>query len=101
MWCRLGIAALLFPALAASQHLSSARGIGLGAFTASSNDLSSLDWNPAGLVLVKDWQVSATNFLGLASSDRTNGLVFHNTGIAKQFLSTNAVGIRYAPGNNQ
>ena len=99
MWCRLGIAVLLFPALAACQHLSSARGIGLGAFTASSNDLSSLDWNPAGLVLVRDWQVSGTNFLGLASSDRTNGLVFHNMGIAKQFLSTNAVGIRYAPGN--
>jgi len=99
MWCRLGIAVLLFPALAACQHLSSARGIGLGAFTASSNDLSSLDWNPAGLVLVRDWQVSGTNFLGLASSDRTNGLVFHNMGIARQFLSTNAVGIRYAPGN--
>jgi hypothetical protein len=99
MWCRLGIAAMLFPALAASQHLSSARGIGLGAFTASSDDLSSLDWNPAGLVLVRDWQVSGTNFLGLAGNDKTNGLVFHNTGIAKQFLSTNAVGIRYAPGN--
>lgn len=98
-WLRLGIALLLFPVLAVSQHLSSARGIGLAAFTASSNDLSSLDWNPAGLVLVRDWQVSATNFLGLANRERTNGLIFHNTGIAKQFLSNNAVGIRYAPGN--
>lgn len=98
-WLRIGIAMLLFPVLAVSQHLSSARGIGLAAFTASSNDLSSLDWNPAGLVLVRDWQVSATNFLGLANRERTNGLIFHNTGIAKQFLSNNAVGIRYAPGN--
>jgi hypothetical protein len=98
-WLRLGIAMLLFPVLAVSQHLSSARGIGLAAFTASSNDLSSLDWNPAGLVLVRDWQVSATNFLGLANRERTKGFIFHNTGIAKQFLSSNAVGIRYAPGN--
>jgi hypothetical protein len=99
-WSRLGIAALLFPALAASQHLSSARGIGLAAFIASSNDLSSLDWNPAGLVFVKDWQVGATNFFSLTTNGRNNGLIFHNTGIAKQFLSNNAVGIRYAPGNN-
>jgi hypothetical protein len=98
-WLRLGVATLLFSVPAAGQHLSSARGIGLAAFTASSDDLSSLDWNPAGLVLVRDWQVGVTNFLGLASNDRSNGLVFHNTGIAKQFLSNNAVGIRYAPGN--
>jgi predicted transglutaminase-like cysteine proteinase len=98
-WLRLGIAMSLFPALAVSQHLSSARGIGLAAFTASADDLSSLDWNPAGLVLVKDWQMNATNFLSLQSNGGA-GPVFHNTGIAKRFLSGNAVGIRYAPGNN-
>lgn len=97
-WLRIGVATLLIPTLAASQHLSSARGVGLAAFTASANDLNSLDWNPAGLIFVKDWELNATNFLGLKNGSQENGFIFHNTGLAKQFQPSHAVGIRYAPG---
>lgn len=97
-WLRIGVATVLIPTLAASQHLSSARGVGLAAFTASASGLSSLDWNPAGLIFVKDWELNATNFLGLKNGPRGNGFIFGNAGLAKQFQPSHAVGIRYAPG---
>ncbi len=97
-WLRLGITMMFVPALAVSQHLGSARGIGLAAFTASANDLNSLDWNPAGLIFVRDWELSATNFIGLRNGSRDNGFIFHNAGLAKQFLPNHAAAIRYAPG---
>ena len=97
-WYRITIAVLLLPTVAVGQHLGSARGIGLGAYTASAADLSSLEWNPAGLVYVRDWQISVTNFLGLRRGTGDNGLIVHNAGLAKEFLRSRVLGIRYAPG---
>jgi len=95
---RIGIGFLLLPVLALSQHLSSARGIGMGAYTASVNDLSSLDWNPAGLIYMKDWEVSFSNYLSLRKEPGSNGFIFNHAGMGRQFLPAHAAGLRYTPG---
>ncbi len=83
------------------QQLSSARGLSLGAMTARVNDLQSLDWNPAGLSQIVDWEVSSTNFgyLSKPSSGLSfSGVFFQNFGIAKRFFNTHSLAVRYAPG---
>jgi hypothetical protein len=77
-----------------AQHLSSARGIGIGAYTALVNDLSALDWNPAGLVHVKDWEIMASNYFWVEPS---GGLVFQGMGLSKRFMEQHTASIRYAP----
>jgi hypothetical protein len=84
-----------------SQQLSSARGLSIGAMTARVNDLQSLDWNPAGLSQIVDWEVSSTNFGNLSKPDSRlsfAGVFFQNFGIAKRFLNVHSIAIRYAPG---
>ncbi|MGD0338627.1 MAG: hypothetical protein ABSB78_07535 [Bacteroidota bacterium] len=84
-----------------AQQVSSARGLSLGAKTADINDLQSLDWNPAGLSQIIDWEVTSTNFGNITTPDnRTSfsGIYFQNFGIAKRFLNTHSFGIRYSPG---
>lgn len=96
----LSVIALLFTISATSsvaQHLSSARGIGIGAYSSLVNDLSALDWNPAGLVHVRDWEITGTNYLWSGSSSGSNGLVFQSTGVTKRFMEQHSVAMRYAP----
>src|SRR5258708_34031995 len=45
-----------------SQYVGSSRSTGLAAATVYSDDLSSLDWNPAALSRVKNWEASFTSF---------------------------------------
>jgi hypothetical protein len=80
-----------------SQHLSSARGIALGGYTTLSAGTTSLDWNPAGLVFVKDWEFTASNYLSTAG---TLGIVFHSAGLSKRFLNDHATALRYSPGKS-
>lgn len=77
-----------------AQHLTSARGIGIGAYTSLVNDLSALDWNPAGLVHVKDWEVMASNYMWMGTS---SGVVFQSMGLSKRFMDRHNSSIRYAP----
>jgi hypothetical protein len=84
-----------------AQQVSSARGLSLGAKTADINDLQSLDWNPAGLSQIIDWEVASTNFGNITIPDnRTSfsGIYFQNFGIAKRFFNIHSFGIRYSPG---
>lgn len=94
----LGTAALLLSMQAetSAQHLSSARGLGLGAYTAAADDLGALDWNPAGLASVRDWELSAASFLQLRSGEGAGA--FHHAALGKRFLPGHAAAIRYSPG---
>ena len=98
---KLRTAVFLALALAASnlsaQHLSSARGIGLGAYSTLVNDLSALDWNPAGLTFVRDWELFASNHLWVGPATGANGLMFQGAGVTKRFMEQHSVAIRYAP----
>jgi len=83
--------------LAVGQHMSSSRGISLGAYTALVNDLSSLDWNPAGLISVRDWEISASNLLAFKPNEGSRG-IFQMIGGSKRFLDYHAFSLRYSPG---
>lgn len=88
------VATSLLVAVAHGQYLSSSRGMGLGAYTALVNDLSGLDWNPAGLVQVRDWELSGSNMF----SSETRGLSFQTIGGTKRFLENHSFSLRYSPG---
>lgn len=78
------------------QHLSSARGTAFGAYTAMSTGTSSLDWNPASLVFVRDWELSLSNYVPILT--KTSGIVLHSATLTKRFLGDHAVSLRYSPG---
>ena len=81
-----------------SQHLSSSRSIGLAAATVYSNDLSSLDWNPAALTHINDWELSVTNYYSPTGSNRS--LTLQTLGIGKQLLlSIHAAAFKLSPGS--
>jgi hypothetical protein len=80
-----------------TQHLSSARGISLGAFSSFAGSIGSLDWNPAGLNSLGSWEISLSNFT--ATGNQSNGIgVFNSIGIGKRFLENQAVAVQYSPG---
>lgn len=86
------------PGVVVSQHISSSRGTSLGAFTASVNDISGLDWNPAGLVNVRDWELTTSNSFFTRKSESSKGYTFQTFGGSKKFLDYHVIGVRYSPG---
>jgi len=81
-----------------AQHLGSARGIGIGAYTSVVDELGALDWNPAGLSRARDWELSSTSAIPLGSGSRVGGLIFQTLGGTKRLLENHTFGIRYSPG---
>lgn len=79
-----------------AQYLSSARGVGIGAFTSLTDGIYSLDWNPAGLSLIKDWEVSISNYISVP--ERQPGFTLHSLGVGKSFFRKQAAAIIYSPG---
>lgn len=82
------------------QHLTSVRGSGLGAFTALSDDIASIDWNPAGLVSIRDWDVNASLYSAFRRDVSSKGISLYAAGSAKRFLDYHVVAGSYAPGLN-
>ena len=78
-----------------SQHLSSSRAIGIGAFTALADNVSSIDWNPAGLTNLREWELSFTNF---SSSQNQYNLAFQSASFGSPFAPRNAAAFRVSPG---
>jgi hypothetical protein len=92
----LAYALLLLPGGASSQHFSSARGAALGAWTGVASDPGALDWNPAGLTGVRDWELSAANFYGFGGAARS--VTFQSAAIARRFLPGHTAAVRFSPG---
>lgn len=80
-----------------AQHLTSSRGVGLGAYTSLVSDLSSIDWNAAGLTGLKDWEISMSNTLAGRSSQTVS---LQSFGVGKRFLERHSFALRYAPGHS-
>ena len=76
------------------------RGSALGAFTALSDDIASIDWNPAGLVSVRDWDVTASLYSAFRRDVSSKGISLYAAGSAKRFLDYHVVAGSYAPGLN-
>ncbi len=79
-----------------SQHLGSARAIGTGANTAMSGDIHAIDWNPAGLIKLKDWDLETT--VAFPMNDDSRSLSFHSSSIGKRFMTDHAAAFRISPG---
>jgi hypothetical protein len=82
------------------QHLTSVRGIALGAFTALSDDIASIDWNPAGLVSIRDWDLTASSSLEFRRDSSSRGLSLYTISSAKRFLDSHVIAGSYAPGQS-
>lgn len=82
--------------IARAQHLSSARGVAVGAFTNFTNDINSIDWNPACLIYIKDWEFNATNFI---TTSGPAGITLQSIGVGKKFFNNHSAAIRYSPGS--
>ena len=100
---RLRRAFILFQFLtvtAFGQHLTSARGSALGAFTALSDDIASIDWNPAGLVSIRDWDLTASSYAAFRRDVPLKGISLYSAATAKRFLDAHVVAAAYSPGMN-
>ncbi len=99
MRCRTGIFLIGVIALGGqswAQSLSEARSLALGLQPAAVRDTREFITNPAGLVALRDWELS----LGAYSDPSTvkNGFVFHGLAVGKRFLEHEAAAFRYTPG---
>ncbi len=79
-----------------AQHFSSARGMSLAAYAAAVDDAGAIDWNPAGLTRLRDWDLSAANYLQLHSDGAS--FTFHHAAAGKRFLPDHSAALRYSPG---
>lgn len=77
------------------QYMSSSRAIGIGAFTSLSDNENAIDWNPAGLTGIRDWQTSFTNY---SSSHTGYNLAFQSAGVGTFFAPSHAAAVRVSPG---
>jgi len=77
------------------------RGSALGAFTALSDDIASIDWNPAGLVSVRDWDVNAALYSVFRRDTSSTGISLLTAGSAKRFLDYHVIAGSYTPGLNR
>ncbi len=81
-----------------AQHVSSPKAIGLGAYTAMARDVSAIDWNPAGLIFIRDWELRINSFVEFRRDGGQRGPFFGDSAIGKRFSDTHAFAMRYAPG---
>lgn len=90
------LAMMLSTTISPAQYFSSGRGTALGAWSGIATDLGALDWNPAGLTSVRDWELSTSNFFQFHSGEQN--LTFHHVAAGKRFLSDHAAAVRVSPG---
>jgi len=91
------IAVILFSCNVQAQHISSPEAIGLGAYTALARDVSAIDWNPAGLIFIRDWELRFNSNVEFRDGSR-EGPFFGSGMIGKRFSNSHAFALRYAPG---
>ena len=82
------------------QHLSSVRGSALGAYTALTDDIGSIDWNPAGLVSIRDWDLTSSMYGSFRQDVPLKGVSLYTAGSAKRFLDAHVIAGSYSPGLN-
>lgn len=87
---------MMFAAASYGQHLTSSRGVGMGAFTAAAGDISAIDWNPAGLIFLRDWELMTSAFLVPQAAGRYSA--FQTVGLGKRFAADHAASFRISPG---
>lgn len=97
-WLALWAILMIMTTTASAQHFGSARSTAIGASTATATDLSALDWNPAGLGELTNWDFSTSSVYPLAGADRPVSLQM--IGVGRQFAGGHSVALRYSPGSS-
>ena len=81
-----------------AQHFTSARAAAMGAFTALAGDVNAVDWNPAGLTGVPEWEVLGTSYYSPLGNGRTATIQL--VGLGKRFAGgDHAASLRLSPGS--
>ncbi len=89
---------ILFACSGSAQHLTSPKAIGMGAYTAVARDVAAIDWNPAGLIFIRDWEMRLNSYLEYRNGSESAGPFFGDGTIGKRFSGTHSIAVRYAPG---
>ena len=97
IWLSVIIMTLATHHILRSQHFTSARAAAIGAFTALANDVNALDWNPAGLTGLPEWEVLGTSYYSLEGRERTATIQLF--GLGKRFAGDHALSLRLSPGS--
>ncbi|MEK9137379.1 MAG: transglutaminase-like domain-containing protein [Bacteroidota bacterium] len=78
-----------------SQSLFSPRAIGIGAYGPMVSDTRSFTDNPAGIVNMRDWDLTVSTYLLNIPGNR--GFFFQGLSMGKRFLERYAVALQYSP----
>ena len=62
------------------------------------NDITGIDWNPAGLASIRDWEVQASGYSLIRSNAPVSGFGLYAIGTAKRFLDNHVIAGSYSPG---
>ena len=98
--CRRGIlliGVLVLHGQGRAQSFSDARSLAIGAMQAAVRDTREFPTNPAGLVRLRDWELSLGTYTD--PSTAKNGFVFQGLTIGRRFLENDAAAFRYTPGS--
>ena len=90
------IGILMMSTMLHAQSLTDARSLGLGAPLAAIRDTRDFSANPAGLVHIRDWDLSVTTYTEPSYSQ--SGFVFQGISLGKRLFDGAAAAFRYAPG---
>lgn len=90
------IGALMVQVPAHAQSYGDARSLAIGAMTAAVRDTREFAANPAGLVRMRDWDLTIGSYTD--PSGVGSGFIFQGLAIGKRFLEHDAAAFRYTPG---
>jgi hypothetical protein len=96
IWLSVVIMTFVSIHILSSQHFTSARAMAMGAFTALASDADAIDWNPAGLTGIPDWELLGTSYYTPLGNGRTAALEL--VGLGKRFAEAHAASLRVSPG---
>jgi hypothetical protein len=80
-----------------SQSLFSPRAIAIGAYGPLVNDTRSFTDNPAGIVEMRDWDLSVATYL--PTGQKSSGFVFQGISLGKKLFDDAAVALQYSQGS--
>ncbi len=95
IWLAIWIITMIQTYTTYAQYFSSARGTALAAYSAIVNDPSALDWNPAGLSRISNWELGFTGYFTLTSINQS--LLFHEAVVARKFSPQHSGALRISP----
>jgi hypothetical protein len=86
----------MIPTSIFGQYLSSTRSLARASSLVFTDDVNSVDWNPAGLMHIAEWEIAATSFYAFHGSP--SGPTFHSIGIGRQVADNQVIVFRVSPG---